>query len=63
MINEATRWPSRLPVVNLCLYSDLKLFTGLATAAFTAWKLTVTNVMINALAIVMTNTYHVIGAW
>ena len=29
-------------------YSVLKLFTGLATAAFIAWKLTVNTVIINA---------------
>lgn len=28
-------------------YSDLKLFTGLAIAAFIAWKLSVTNAMVN----------------
>ena len=37
-------------------YSVLKLLTGLLNAAFTAWKLTVANVMINAIIELNANT-------
>jgi hypothetical protein len=39
-------------------YSVLKLFTGFATAAFIAWKLTVKNATINASIADRTNTHQ-----
>jgi hypothetical protein len=41
-------------------YSERKLFTGLATAALTLWKLTVSRVMIKALLPAAPNTHQVI---
>ena len=40
------------------LYSVLKLFTGFANAAFTAWKLIVNNAIPNATTPASTNTHH-----
>lgn len=48
------------PVQVYRLYSDLKLFTGLESAALTAWKLTVISVMNNASNDAMANTCQVI---
>jgi hypothetical protein len=39
-------------------YSVLKLFIGLATAAFIAWTLTVSNAISNAMNAANTNTHH-----
>jgi hypothetical protein len=39
-------------------YSVLKLFTGLAKAAFIAWKLTVINVITSAPRPDTINTHH-----
>jgi hypothetical protein len=40
------------------IYSVLKFFTGLAIAAFIAWKLTVISAINNATDPAATNTHH-----
>jgi len=42
----------------LIIYSDLKLVTGLARAALTAWRLTVTRAMITATAAAPANIHQ-----
>ena len=44
-------------------YSDLNEFTGLATAAFIAWKLMVTRAMKAAIEPANKNTHHEIAVW
>ena len=44
-------------------YSDLNELIGFIIDAFIVWKLTVSNVMINAPAVVTTNTHIDISVW
>ena len=48
-------------IIILSHYSLLKLFTGLATAAFIAWKLTVINAINADIHPAITNTHAEIG--
>ena len=58
---------NRCPISDTCctnsfaiFYSVLKLFTGLANAAFIAWKLTVNSAIIIAANAAATNTHQLI---